>query len=79
MALKHTHVYLEKGKKVAATLSDLMSCLLKSPHGSPSRNTCQVPVKAVGKVEIPESCSGRRCREPLGTQWQGGDGLVTHA
>ena len=33
MALKHTHMYLGRGTKATATLSDPTSRLLRSPHG----------------------------------------------
>lgn len=35
-------------------------------------------LRAVGRVEMPESSSGRRCQELLGTM-AGREGLVTHS
>lgn len=49
MALKHTHAYLEKGTKPAATLSALTSSLLKPPHGSPSRKHVPRTCESCGK------------------------------
>lgn len=67
-------MYLEKGQKVAATLSDLKSCLLKPPHGSPSQNTFHIPKRAVRRVEIPGASQAGDARSRSGHSGRDGTG-----
>lgn len=59
---------------VAATSSDLRSCLcMVDLHKIYSKY-----LRTVGRLEMPESSSGRRCQELLGTM-AGREELVTHS